>query len=277
MWVFKAARGVATVKPVPFRLCQVRVGYRCASTLDEANHEIARLQEEVQRLQGTENGPDSDGPIGGTLDHLKAEGDINLSDRRKEYQIRNLDERTKELLAEDAKYFLHQSLSTPCLNALQDCDGIYIKDLQGRRFMDFHGNSVHQIGFKNQVVIDAITKQMHDLPFCTRRYTNETAVALAKRLVNLAPDPLGKILFCPGGTSAVGMAMKLARMATGRHKTISMWDSFHGASLDCISIGGEQVFRGGIGPLLPGGVGMFFLLAISLASVSLCPLSRLIA
>lgn len=46
--------------------------------------------------------------------------------------------------------------------------------------------------------------------------------------------------------------MKLARWATGRHKTISMWDSFHGASLDAISIGGEDVFRRGVGPLLPG-------------------------
>jgi 4-aminobutyrate aminotransferase len=48
------------------------------------------------------------------------------------------------------------------------------------------------------------------------------------------------------------MALKLARYATGRHKTLSMWDSFHGASLDAISIGGEALFRKGIGPLLPG-------------------------
>ena len=48
------------------------------------------------------------------------------------------------------------------------------------------------------------------------------------------------------------MALKLARAATGRFKTISMWDSFHGASLDAISIGGEAIFRQGIGPLLPG-------------------------
>jgi 4-aminobutyrate aminotransferase len=46
--------------------------------------------------------------------------------------------------------------------------------------------------------------------------------------------------------------LKLARAATGRHKTISMWDSFHGASLDAISIGGEAIFRRGMGPLLPG-------------------------
>ena len=48
------------------------------------------------------------------------------------------------------------------------------------------------------------------------------------------------------------MALKLARIATGRHKTISMWDSFHGASLDTISIGGEAIFRQDMGPLLPG-------------------------
>ncbi|MFC1577699.1 aspartate aminotransferase family protein [Thermodesulfobacteriota bacterium] len=48
------------------------------------------------------------------------------------------------------------------------------------------------------------------------------------------------------------MAVKLARVATGRHKTISMWDSFHGATLDTISIGGEAIFRQDMGPLLPG-------------------------
>jgi 4-aminobutyrate aminotransferase len=61
-----------------------------------------------------------------------------------------------------------------------------------------------------------------------------------------------KLLFAPGGTAAIGMALKLARLVTGRFKTLSMWDAFHGASLDAISLGGEAVFRRGIGPLLPG-------------------------
>ena len=65
-------------------------------------------------------------------------------------------------------------------------------------------------------------------------------------------DPLGKVLLAPGGTLAIGMALKLARVATGRHKTVSMWDAFHGASLDAISVGGEAAFRRDIGPLLPG-------------------------
>jgi 4-aminobutyrate aminotransferase len=177
---------------------------------------------------------------------------LNISPRRKEWARKNIDAETQRWLDEDAKYVLHQSLSTPCLNVHSRCDGIYIEDLQGRRYMDFHGNSVHQVGFHNRQVIEAIKAQMDVLPFCTRRYTNIPAIKLAKKLVGLAPGDLNRVLFAPGGATAIGMALKLARAATGKFKTISMWDSFHGASLDAISVGGEAIFRSGIGSLLPG-------------------------
>lgn len=183
---------------------------------------------------------------------LKSEGDLNTTPHRKAWAEANINAKTAGWLAEDEKYFLHQSLSTPCLNVLETCEGIYIQDIQGRRYMDFHGNSVHQVGFRNQRVVKAIQSQLETLPFCTRRYTNIPAIQLARKLSELAPGNLNKVLFAPGGTEAIGMAMKLARVATGRFKTISMWDSFHGASLDAISVGGEAMFRNGIGPLLPG-------------------------
>lgn len=182
----------------------------------------------------------------------RSEGDINISLRRDQWQVSNLDAASRALLDEDATYFLHQSLSTPCLNAMKRCEGIYIEDLQGRRYMDFHGNNVHQVGFANPEVISAIKTQLDELPFCTRRYTNRPAVELAKKLAVIAPGDLNKVLLCPSGTGAIGMALKLARVATGRHKTISMWDSFHGASLDAVSIGGEAIFRQNMGPLLSG-------------------------
>jgi 4-aminobutyrate aminotransferase len=182
----------------------------------------------------------------------RSEGDVNLSPRRSAWADKHLDENTAAMLAEDARYFLHQSLSTPCLNAIQASEGIYLEDVQGRKIMDFHGNSVHQVGHGHPRVIEAIKAQLDVLPFCPRRYTNQVAIDLARRLVELSPAGLDKVLFSPGGTSAIGMALKLARYATGRHKTISMWDSFHGASLDAISIGGEALFRKDVGPLLPG-------------------------
>jgi 4-aminobutyrate aminotransferase len=183
---------------------------------------------------------------------LSAEGDVNLSPLRRRWEEENLASATRALLAEDAKYFLHQSLSTPCFNALASASGIWLQDVEGRRYMDFHGNSVHQVGHGHPRVVRAVKDALDTLPFSPRRFTNEAAVALARRLVELAPGNLAKVLFAPGGTSAIGMALKLARIATGRHKTISMWDAFHGASLDAISIGGEALFRRDIGPLLPG-------------------------
>ncbi len=183
---------------------------------------------------------------------LRSEGDLNLSPRRTTWAAEHLDAETRQWLDKDAAVFLHQSLSTPCLNVLRRCDGVYIEDLRGRRILDFHGNNVHQVGFANPQVIRAVTEQMHALAFCPRRYTNLPAVRLAGKLAALAPGDLNRVLFAPGGSLAIGMAVKLARAATGRFKTISMWDSFHGASLDAISIGGEAIFRRDAGPLLPG-------------------------
>jgi len=189
-----------------------------------------------------------------------AEGDVNVSPLRREWDATQVDAETRALLDADAQYFLHQSMSTPCFDAVVEAHGIYLVDTAGRKLMDFHGNSVHQVGYRHPRVIEAVKRQLDTLPFSPRRFTNATAVELARRLIAKAqsplaangPNPLGKVLLAPGGTSAIGMALKLARKATGRHKTISMWDSFHGASLDAISIGGEAVFRKGIGPLLPG-------------------------
>src|SRR5579872_407481 len=186
------------------------------------------------------------------LDHLKSEGDINLSSHRQAWARENIGVETRRLLEEDANYFLHQSLSTPCLNALKSAQGAWIEDVEGRRYLDFHGNNVHQVGFGHPRVIAAIKQQLDELSFCPRRYTCEPAVRLAAKLTELTPGDLDRVLFAPGGTSAIGMALKLARVATGRFKFVSMWDSFHGASLDAISVGGEAVFRQGIGPLLPG-------------------------
>ena len=183
---------------------------------------------------------------------LRSEGDVNLSQRRAAWADRHLDGDTRRLLDEDAEVFLHQSLSTPCLNVIERSEGAYLIDHQGRRVLDFHGNNVHQVGFGHPGVLDAIIQQLRVLPFCTRRYTNTTAITLARRLRELAPGDLNRVLFAPGGAEAIGIALKLARYATGRFKTISMWDSFHGASLDAISIGGEAVFRKDVGPLLPG-------------------------
>jgi 4-aminobutyrate aminotransferase len=181
-----------------------------------------------------------------------AEGDSNATPARVAWQAANLDDATRELLAEDARYFLHQSLSTPCLNVIEGADGPWIVDTAGRRYLDFHGNAVHQVGYGNPRVVAAVLEQVVTLPFSPRRYTNRPAIALARKLAELAPGDLSRVLFTTSGATSNSAAIQLARVATGRHKIVSMWDSFHGGTLDTISVGGEAQFRAGIGPLLAG-------------------------
>lgn len=183
---------------------------------------------------------------------LVSEGDVNLTPARERWMARTTSERTRRLIEDDAALFLHQSLSTPVMNAVSRSHDIYLEDVDGRSIMDFHGNSVHQVGYGHPHVVEAMRNALETLPFSPRRYTNDIAVSLARKLVEMTPPPLSKLLFAPGGAEAMGIALKLARIATGRHKTVSMWDAFHGASLDTISIGGEALFRKGVGPLLSG-------------------------
>ncbi|CAM5766788.1 aspartate aminotransferase family protein [Labrys miyagiensis] len=184
-------------------------------------------------------------------DPAPSEGDVNRSPLRSAWRA-GLSAETLALLDEDERYFLHQSLSTPCLDVIERAEGATLIDVEGRRILDFHGNSVHQLGHGHPRVVAAVKAELDRLPFSPRRYTNRPAIELARRLADLTPGDLGKVLFAPSGAAAIGMALKLARYATGRHKTLSMWDAFHGANLDTISIGGEALFRHGLGPMMPG-------------------------
>ena len=183
---------------------------------------------------------------------LYSEGDINTTAERTRWQSQLDHPQTEEMLGEDARYFLHQSMSTPCLDVLEKADGIYIEDARGHRYMDFHGNNVHQLGYGHPHVVQSIKNQLDTLPFSPRRFTNQVAIDCARKLGEICGEDLNRVLFAPGGTSVVGMALKLARVVTGSHKVISLWDSFHGASLDAIGVGGEACFRESMGPLTPG-------------------------
>ncbi|GLB51309.1 aspartate aminotransferase family protein [Neptunitalea chrysea] len=184
--------------------------------------------------------------------HKRTEGDVNFTEARKAWQQTEIDTNTQELLDKDARYFLHQSMSTPCLDVLSNAKGSSIINTRGKSYLDFHGNNVHQLGFAHPLLVERLKGQLDDLTFSTRRYTNEKAIDFAEKLASLLPSDLNRVLLTPNGSSAVGMAVKLARAVTGKFKVISFWDSFHGANLDAVSVGGESVFRDYMGPLMPG-------------------------
>ena len=83
------------------------------------------------------------------------EGDVNLSPNRAAWRA-SLGEATRAALDEDERWFLHQSLSTPCLDEIVAAEGATLIDHEGRRILDFHGNSVHQVGYGHPRVVAAV-------------------------------------------------------------------------------------------------------------------------
>ncbi|GEO81655.1 (R)-1-hydroxy-2-aminoethylphosphonate ammonia-lyase [Pararhodospirillum oryzae] len=181
------------------------------------------------------------------------EGDGNLSPAREAWAGRYRGPQATALVARDAAVFLPQALSTPCLSAIRAAEGAWLTDADGRRLLDFHGNAAHTLGYGHPRLLAALRDQMTALSFSPRRYTNEVAVLLGERLRAVAPQEDARILLTTGGSDAIEVALKLARLATGRFKTLSFWDAFHGAGFGAASVGGEAHFRShGLGPLLPG-------------------------
>ena len=111
---------------------------------------------------------------------------------RQRYWERNLSGEAQDLVRGGCKrYFLHQSLSTPVLNVIARAQGIYIEDLSGKRYIDMHGNGVHNAGFNHPRGRAVREEQLDEsLTFCPRRYTNIPAVRLAKKLAEITPGDL---------------------------------------------------------------------------------------
>jgi len=129
-----------------------------------------------------------------------SEGESNTSKKRAQWEAKTHNAETRVILDEDSRYFLSQAVSSPCLSVVAKAEGAYIEDTNGKRYLDFHGNNVHHIGYGHPKLKKAIAEQMDALPFAPRRFASESALALAKKLVEIAPAELSKVLFTTGGS-----------------------------------------------------------------------------
>lgn len=182
---------------------------------------------------------------------IRNEDEIHFNSQYDLWRNEHSDE-TGKYMSMDEEYFIHQEQSTPCLNVLKEAYGIYLEDIEGRKYMDFHGNNMHLLGYRNPRIIQAIKNTIDKLSFCPGKYTNIYAIELARKLIALSPKKLNKVIFAPGGLEVNSMALKLARIITGRRRIITMWDSYHGATLDNICLGREPIFCRDWNTLLTG-------------------------
>jgi 4-aminobutyrate aminotransferase len=140
------------------------------------------------------------------------------------------------LVRRDAAVFFHQEGSSPCVSALRGVEGIWLEDLDGRRYIDLHGNTAHHLGHAHPRLVAALLEQAHDLSFSPRRFTNEPAVLLAETLLAAWPGIPAKVLFATGGSDAIEIALRLALVATGRREILSLEGSYHGHGFGALGL-----------------------------------------
>jgi taurine--2-oxoglutarate transaminase len=118
--------------------------------------------------------------------------------------------------------------------------GSHFTDSDGKRFLDFSSQLMcSNLGHGNTAVIDAIKKQAAELSFAAPGYATTARMELVNELLPILPPGLTKFFFTTSGTEANEAAVKIARMVTGKHKIISRYASYHGATSASISLTGD--------------------------------------
>ena len=131
-------------------------------------------------------------------------------------------------------------------------EGIYFWDADGRRYMDFSSQLVNMnIGHGHPKVVKAIQDQAAILPTIHPGLATEPRGLLGKKLAEVTPGDLNKTFFALGGAEANENAVKIARFYTGRHKILTRYRSYHGATHGAIALTGDYR-RLPVEPAMPG-------------------------
>lgn len=118
--------------------------------------------------------------------------------------------------------------------------GSYIYDRDGKKYLDFSSQLMNvNIGHGNQRITDAVAKQMQEVSYVYPGMATDVRGKLGKKLAEITPGNLTKTFFTLGGAEAIENAIKLARIYTGRHKIITHYRAYHGATYGAMTAGGD--------------------------------------
>ncbi|MGH7691777.1 MAG: aspartate aminotransferase family protein [Candidatus Dormibacteria bacterium] len=137
---------------------------------------------------------------------------------------------------------------------IQDAEGSYLIDVEGRRYLDFAcGIAVTSLGHRHPEVTAAVHRQL-DRYWHTSVVTQSVVMTeAAERVAAICPEPLDVVFFANSGAEVVDGALKLARTSTGRPGIIAFRGAFHGRTFGALSVTTSKGhYRAGYGPLLPG-------------------------
>lgn len=122
----------------------------------------------------------------------------------------------------------------------------------GRTALDFGSYAVTLLGHRNPAVVEAVRAQLDIMPTSTRSLGNPVAASAAREIVEYLGPDLPRVYFGLNGADAVEVAIKCARLATGRTKVIAVRGGYHGKSMGALALTHHSRFRDGLTDLLGG-------------------------
>jgi len=155
-------------------------------------------------------------------------------------------------LADFFSRHLAQTSEAPMGLEVSRAEGSWLIASDGRRYLDFiAGIGVSALGHGNREVLDAIAAQarrhLHVMVY--GEYVIESQVTLARRLVELLPQPLERVYFTNSGAEAIECALKVARKFTGRAGFVAFDGAYHGDTMGALALCGNRAMREPFGAL----------------------------
>jgi taurine--2-oxoglutarate transaminase len=149
---------------------------------------------------------------------------------------------TQEIIQDNFEYTLFswskQKGHTPI--AVEYAKGVYLYDYDGKKYIDFSSGLMNvNIGHGNQRITEAVVKQMQQVAYVTPSCVTKVRGELGKKLAEICPGDLNKSFFTLCGATSMENAIKLARLYTGKHKILSRYQSYHGASYGAMAASGD--------------------------------------
>ncbi len=119
-------------------------------------------------------------------------------------------------------------------------EGSWFWDEEGRRYLDFSSQLMNvNIGHQHPKLVAAIQEAAGTLCTIAPFHANAARSEAARLITELAPGDLDMVFFTNGGAEATENAIRMARLHTGRHKVLTTYRSYHGATGGAIQLTGD--------------------------------------
>ncbi|HEY0506152.1 MAG TPA: aspartate aminotransferase family protein [Lysobacter sp.] len=143
---------------------------------------------------------------------------------------------------DDRRHVLHSWSSHGRLDpvVVAGAAGSHFWDEDGRRWLDFSSQLVNvNVGHQHPKLIAAIQAQAAKLCTIAPYHANAATSEAARLIAEAAPGDLDRVFFTNGGAEAVENAIRMARLHTGRHKVLTAYRSYHGATAGALTASGD--------------------------------------